>query len=87
MSNAFGPYSQSSATYPTLKEVEGEGEVETIDMRCVNPSAPLGINSWAGTDQDGVPLKSMGELPSSKGQEAVKVAAGRAITRQGAIRK
>lgn len=86
MSNAFGPYAQSPATYPSLKDVEGPG-AETIDMRYANPQAPCGINSWAGTDGDGVPLKSDGELPSSSGQEAVKVAAGKSITRQGAIRK
>lgn len=64
-----GPLAQANVGRPTVGRVEGEGEQHVVDVEFM-AQAPLGINSWAGTSRDGTPLKSMGELPSSKGIEA-----------------
>lgn len=66
---------------PTLKQVEGEGEIKALDIYAM-VQAPNGINVWAGMDRDGTPVgvdSCASKGPAwVKGQEAAKVAAGKA---------
>jgi len=60
---------------PSLERVVGEGDSEDVDIG-FHTQAPGGVNHWAGTDNQGMPLPLDGNLSGKyrwgKGTHATK---------------